>query len=200
MAGSVTTFTRIPSPLARGLLAGSSIPGSRRLVFSAWSPQWEGFYVSSIGGAAYTFHNVGVNYVALRGRAPQPSVLLLNHKAGRSRSGWKPVNHETLWSGYANPQGERLIGFYALQQALFDRYAAEYPAGKVRIFCVGPASAVTNEGAIGSSPLRKGEFTAVVDWAGRGGLGSRLAAISQPGGLRLRRRVGRPRPARLGGD
>jgi glyceraldehyde-3-phosphate dehydrogenase (ferredoxin) len=56
-----------------GLLAGSSIPGSRRLVFSAWSPQWEGFYISSIGGAAYTFHNLGVPYVALRGRAPQPS-------------------------------------------------------------------------------------------------------------------------------
>ena len=157
-----------------GLLAGSSIPGSRRLVFSSWSPQWEGFYVSSMGGAAYTFHNVGVHYVALRGWAPQPSVLLLNHKGGEIQVRLEPVNHETLWTGYANPKGERLIGFYALQQALFDRYAAEYPVGKVRIFCIGPASAITNEGAIGSSPVRKGEFTPVVDWAGRGGLGSRL--------------------------
>ena len=49
-----------------GLLAGGSIPGARRLVFCAWSPQWESFYVSSMGGAAYTFHGVGVNYVALR--------------------------------------------------------------------------------------------------------------------------------------
>ena len=55
---------------------------SRRLVFSAWSPQWDGFYVSSMGGAAYNFHGVGVNYVALRGVAPEPSVVLLNHKAG----------------------------------------------------------------------------------------------------------------------
>jgi glyceraldehyde-3-phosphate dehydrogenase (ferredoxin) len=65
-----------------GLLAGSSIPGSRRLVFCAWSPQWEGFYISSIGGAAYTFHRLGVSYVALRGRCETPSVLLLNHKSG----------------------------------------------------------------------------------------------------------------------
>lgn len=157
-----------------GLLAGSSIPGSRRLVFTGWSPQWEGFYVSSMGGAAFTFHHVGVHYVALRGRAPQPSVLLLNHKSGEIQVRLEPINHEALWTGYANPQGERLIGFYALQQALYDRYAAEYPAGKVRIFCVGPASALTDSGAIGSSPLRKGEFSPVIDWAGRGGMGSRL--------------------------
>ena len=28
-----------------GLLAGSSIPGTRRLIFCAWSPQWESFYI-----------------------------------------------------------------------------------------------------------------------------------------------------------
>lgn len=41
-----------------GPLAGSSIPGSRRLVFCSWSSQWDGFFVSSLGGAAYTFHGV----------------------------------------------------------------------------------------------------------------------------------------------
>ncbi len=51
-----------------GLLAGSSIPGTRRLVFCAYSPQWDGFYVSSMGGAAYTFHHLGSSYVCLRGR------------------------------------------------------------------------------------------------------------------------------------
>ncbi len=157
-----------------GLLAGSSIPGSRRLVFSAWSPQWDGFYVSSMGGAAYTFHGVGVNYVALRGVAPEPSVVLLNHKAGQVQVRIEPVNAESLWIGYASPDGNPLIGFYALQQALFDRYASEYTTGHIRICAVGPASKYTREGAIGSSPLRNGTFTAVVDWAGRGGLGSRL--------------------------
>jgi glyceraldehyde-3-phosphate dehydrogenase (ferredoxin) len=157
-----------------GLLAGSSIPGSRRLVFSAWSPQWDGFYVSSMGGAAYTFHGVGVNYVALRGVAPEPSVVLLNHKAGEVQVRIEPVNAESLWIGYASPDGSPLIGFYALQQALYDRYAAEYTGSHLRICAVGPASKYTREGAIGSSPLRNGAFTAVVDWAGRGGLGSRL--------------------------
>ena len=157
-----------------GLLAGSSIPGSRRLVFAAWSPQWDGFYVSSMGGAAYTFHGVGVNYVALRGRAAEPSVLLLNHKNGEIQVRLEPVNVETLWCGYADPEGRPLIGFYALQQALYDRYAGEYPPNRARIFAVGPAALHTLEGAIGSSPVRKGAFTPVVDWAGRGGLGSRL--------------------------
>ena len=157
-----------------GLLAGSSIPGSRRLVFCSWSSQWDGFYVSSMGGAAYTFHGVGVNYVALRGMAHEPSVVLLNHKAGEVQVRIEPVNVELLWAGYASPDGRPLIGFYALQQALFDRFAGEYAKGNMRICAVGPAAKYTREGAIGSSPVRAGAFTAVVDWAGRGGLGSRL--------------------------
>ncbi len=162
-----------------GLLAGSSIPGSRRLVFCAWSPQWEGFYVSSMGGAAYTFHGVGVNYVALRGQAATPSVLILNHKNGEILVRLEPVNCELLWAGYASPEGEKLAGFYALQQALFDRYAGEFTPGKVRVMAVGPAALYTDEGAIGSNPVRArkdqpAQFSPVVDWAGRGGLGSRL--------------------------
>ena len=157
-----------------GLLAGSSIPGTRRLIFCAWSPQWESFYISSMGGAAYTFHGLGVNYVALRGRAPNPSVLLLNHRQGEIQVRLEPVNVQAIWSGYADPDGEPIVGFYALQQALYDRYADEYAPNKVRIFAVGPASLTTKEGAIGSSPIRKGVFTPVEDWAGRGGLGSRL--------------------------
>jgi glyceraldehyde-3-phosphate dehydrogenase (ferredoxin) len=157
-----------------GLLAGSSIPGSRRLIFCAWSPQWEGFYVSSMGGAAYVFHGVGVNYVALRGRAEHPCVLLLNHRDGEIHVRLEPVNVEAIWGQYADPEGRPLVGFYALQQALYDRYAGEYPPDRVRIFAVGPASLCTSEGAIGSSPIRRGIFTPVEDWAGRGGLGSRL--------------------------
>ncbi len=157
-----------------GLLAGSSIPGSRRLVFCSWSSQWDGFYVSSLGGAAYTFHGVGVNYVALRGLAAEPCVVLLNHKAGEIQVRMEPVNVEALWTGYASPDGSPLIGFFALQQALYDRYAKEYTDGNLRICAVGPAAKYTREGAIGSSPVRNGAFTAVVDWAGRGGLGSRL--------------------------
>lgn len=157
-----------------GLLAGSSIPGSRRLMFSAWSPQWDGFYLSSMGGAAFTFHGVGVNYVSLRGRAPETSVLILNHKHGEVQVRMEPVHCDTIWCGYADPDGRPLAGFFALQQALFDRYQGEYSEGRMRICAVGPAAMHTLEGAIGSNPIKKGRFTPVVDWAGRGGLGSRL--------------------------
>ena len=157
-----------------GLLGGSSIPGTRRLVFCAFSPQWDGFYVSSMGGAAYTFHGLGVNYVSLRGQCKEPSVLLLNHKNGEIQVRLEPVDFEMLWKGHDSPDDEPLLGFFALQQALLDRYAGEYPPKNVRVFAVGPAALATREGAIGSSPVRKGRLTAVVDWCGRGGLGSRL--------------------------
>ncbi len=161
-----------------GLLAGSSIPGSRRMVFTGWSSQWDGFYISSMGGAAFTFHGVGVNYVSLRGRASETSVLLLNHRQGEVFVRLEPVNVEGLWNGYADPEGRPLIGYFALQQALFDRYKNEYKDGKIRICNVGPAAMHTQEGAIGSNPLRKGVLSAVTDWAGRGGLGSRLLQVN----------------------
>jgi glyceraldehyde-3-phosphate dehydrogenase (ferredoxin) len=106
--------------------------------------------------------------------AYQPSAVLLNHKAGEIQVRIEPVNVEPLWAGYASPDGMPLIGFFALQQALLDRYAGEYTKGNLRICAVGPAAKYTREGAIGSSPVRAGAFTPVVDWAGRGGLGSRL--------------------------
>ncbi len=157
-----------------GLLAGSSIPGTRRLVFCAYSPQWDGFYVSSMGGAAYTFHHLGSSYVCLRGRCAEPSVLLLNHVDGEVRVRLEAVDVEDLWQGYVGPDDEPLIGFFALQQALLDLYADDYPERRVRAFAVGPAALATREGAIGSSPVSDGRATAVVDWCGRGGLGSRL--------------------------
>ncbi len=39
---------------------------------------------------------------------------------------------------------EPLIGFYALQQAVFDRYHSEYEGDWVRVFAVGPAARRTN--------------------------------------------------------
>lgn len=157
-----------------GPLAGSRIPGTRRLVFCAWSPSWEGFYISSIGGAAYIMHRVGADFVAVRGRAPQDSVLILNHNQGEISVRLEPINPDLLWTGYADPDGERLLGFYALQQAVFDRYAKEYDGDWVRVFAVGPAARHTQEGIIGSNQIRRGRILPIDDWAGRGGLGSRL--------------------------
>ena len=57
-----------------GAFMGSILPGSNRLIFTGHSPCWEGFYVSTMGGAALTFDNVGIDYVSLRGRSSAPSV------------------------------------------------------------------------------------------------------------------------------
>ncbi|MBN2548690.1 MAG: hypothetical protein JXB15_06015 [Anaerolineales bacterium] len=160
-----------------GPLAGSRIPGTRRLVFCGYSPQWEGFYVSSLGGGAYIMHRVGVDFVSITGTAPVDSVLILNHNHGEIQVRLEPIEPDALWAGYADPNGERLIGYYALQQAVFDRYSKEYENDWVRIFAVGPASRSTNQGIIGSNQIKKGQITPIDDWAGRGGLGSRLLQV-----------------------
>jgi glyceraldehyde-3-phosphate dehydrogenase (ferredoxin) len=61
-----------------------------------------------------------------------------------------------------------------LQQYVYDKYCSEYDQDWVRVFTVGPAARLTNEGIIGSNHLKKGRITSIDDWAGRGGLGSRL--------------------------
>ena len=65
-------------------------------------------------------------------------------------------------------------GFHALQRHLFDRFAESF-SNSPRVLAVGPAALATDFGAIGSSKVHKGELTAVECWAGRGGLGSRMA-------------------------
>lgn len=157
-----------------GPLAGSRIPGTRRLVFCGYSPQWEGFYISSIGGAAYIMHRVGVDFISIVDHALQDSVLILNHNHGEIHVRLEPINPDLIWNGYPDPNGELLIGFYALQQAVFDRYAHEYNDDWVRVFAVGPAARHTNQGIIGSSQVKKGRILPIDEWAGRGGLGTRL--------------------------
>jgi len=158
-----------------GLLASSSIPGSRRMVFCGFSPQWDSFYISSMGGAAYTFQHVGVNYVSLKGRCEKPSVLLLNNDGDNISVRLETFeNYQEVWQNYTTRDGEEVIGIYALQHAIFDQWADEYNPRRVRAFVVGPAGESTKEGTIASSTVKKGKFTAVVDWCGRGGMGSRL--------------------------
>jgi len=166
-----------------GPLAASRIPGTRRLVFGGYSPSWEGFYLSSLGGGAYIMHRIGADFVCIKGRAPEDSTLILNHRQGQVSVRLEPITPDTIWTGYANPfdsaQGrpdgdEYLIGFYALQQAVYDRYKQEFSEDWVRVFGVGPAARATDQGVIGSNQVRKGRILPIDDWAGRGGLGSRL--------------------------
>ncbi len=119
-------------------------------------------------------HRVGVDFFCLTGSAPEDSVLILNHNHGEIEVRLEPINADVLWTGYANPDGRHLIGFYALQQAVFDRYGPSYENDWVRVFATGPAARHTREGVIGSNQVKDGQVTAIDDWAGRGGLGSRL--------------------------
>ena len=68
--------------IGSGLLAGSIFPGSNRLIVTGFSPAWGGFYVSTMGGAALVFDNLGINMLSIVGRAGVPSVLYLNRKGG----------------------------------------------------------------------------------------------------------------------
>ncbi len=158
-----------------GLLSGSTISGSRRLVFTGYSPQWDGFFISSLGGAAYTLRHFGVNYFCLKGRAPKPSILLLNHRDGEHIVDLIPYeDYQTAWKGHPNAKGEVVLGAFGIQEAVFAAYKHQYPKLKVRVFAVGPAAQQCNEGGIASNAPAKGELTPTVEWCGRGGMGSQL--------------------------
>jgi glyceraldehyde-3-phosphate dehydrogenase (ferredoxin) len=151
----------------RGILAGSILPGSHRLIFCGHSPIWENFYISTMGGAALVFYKTGVNYVCINDKAAKPSVLRINRKDGVISCIFEEIDYESVWKYY---QG--LIGTYALQKFCFDKYKNEYKS--MRILVTGPGAEKTKKGAIMSAQIVNGELTAIDCWAGRGGLGSQL--------------------------
>jgi len=150
-----------------GLLAGSVLPGSNRLVFCGISPCWHGFYVSTMGGAALVFDNLGINLLTIVNKAPQPSVLYLNRSHGEEiEVELLPVVPERVWA-----QGRR--GVYAVMALALERFGGRY-AHDPRVLAVGPAALYSDMGAVASAPVRKGRLTHVDTWAGRGGFGSKL--------------------------
>jgi len=169
--------------LGGGLLAGSPLAGTRRMIFGGYSPQWEGFYVSAMGGATYTFHRVGVNYVWLRGQSQQDVVVVIRLKDNEYSVEFEPVDPDRIWDGYRDENGRTWEGFYALQRALFEKYRQRYDGDWFRILTVGPGARHSKEGAIGSNAVRKGDLSVIDDWAGRGGLGSRLLQFHRVAGI-----------------
>jgi glyceraldehyde-3-phosphate dehydrogenase (ferredoxin) len=150
-----------------GLFAGSALPGTNRLIFCGMSPLWENFYISTMGGAATVFFNLGINYIAIKNARKDYSILRLRRKQGKMEVSFEKVDVEKIWAGYNDK-----TGFYALQDYIFEKWGKDYD--KCRILATGPAALKTNMGAIGSAPVQRGEVTYVDCWAGRGGLGSKL--------------------------
>ena len=150
-----------------GILAGSVFPGANRMIFTGFSPCWGSFYISSMGGAALVFDNLGVNLVCIVGKSPQPAVLYLNRVHGEEiQLELLPVDPATVWR-------EGRGGLYAMMNFALDRFGSRY-ANQPRVLAVGPAAGATDIGALASAPIKDGRISFVDTWAGRGGLGSKL--------------------------
>ncbi len=150
-----------------GLLAGSIFPGSNRLIFSGISPSWHGFFISSMGGAALVFDNLGINLLSIIGKAETPSILYLNRHHGEEvEVELYPTDPNSLWE---TGRG----GIYGVMQHSLDQYSMRYEKDP-RVLAVGPAASYTDIGAIASAPVKNGELTPVDCWAGRGGFGTKL--------------------------
>jgi len=153
--------------LGTGLLAGSIFPGSNRLVVTGRSPCWGGFFVSSIGGAGLVFDNLGIDLVAITGRAPSPSILALNRRHGEEvEVELVPVATGAVWEREPG-------GVYALMAHVLARCGDRYLTDP-RVLAVGPAATASDMGAIASAPVKNGRLTPVDTWAGRGGFGTKM--------------------------
>ncbi len=151
-----------------GVLAGTPIPGAKRMMFTGYSNLWENFYISTMGGAAFVFHKTGLNYVSIRGKAQKPTIIKINRKEGNLSIEFVPVDDlDGIWKGYGG-----MIGTYALQKWVCDRFGSEFK--ECRILVTGPAAKLSRNGAIMSAPILAGKISPVDCWAGRGGIGSEL--------------------------
>ena len=151
-----------------GLLAGSVFPGSNRLIFSGISPCWHGFFVSSMGGAALVFDNLGINMLSIIGKAQNPSILYLNRHHGEEiELELVSCVPEIIWNENAKK------GVYAVMEHAMALFGNRYE-NDPRVLGTGPAALHTDFGAIASAPVKKGSITPVDTWAGRGGFGTKL--------------------------
>jgi glyceraldehyde-3-phosphate dehydrogenase (ferredoxin) len=154
--------------IGAGLLAGSIFPGSNRLIFTGISPCWHGFFISSMGGAALVFDNLGINMLSIIGKAKAPSILYLNRNHGEEvEVELQPVDLNEIWS---HGRG----GVYGVMQFALDEFGHRYET-EPRVLATGQSSLRTDFGGIASAPVKKGnELTYVDCWAGRGGFGTKL--------------------------
>ena len=150
-----------------GIFAGSIFPGSNRLMLTGFSPCWQGYYVSSMGGAGLVFDNLGINMLSLVGKAPVPSVLCLNRNHGEEiEVEVVPVDVAGIWNSGRS-------GVYSLTDRVYEMFAGRYE-NDPRILVTGPAALQTDMGGIMSVPISKGKISYVDTWAGRGGFGSAM--------------------------
>ncbi len=150
-----------------GAFAGSILPGTNRLIVTGFSPCWQGYFISSMGGAGLIFNNLGINLLSLTGKAPTPSVLYLNRNHGEEiEVDIAPVNVGNIWKSGRT-------GVYSLTDRVHEMFADHYK-NDPRILATGPSAMYTDMGGIMSVPINKGKISDVGTWAGRGGFGSAM--------------------------
>ncbi|MBW1810531.1 MAG: aldehyde ferredoxin oxidoreductase [Deltaproteobacteria bacterium] len=154
--------------IGSGILAGGIIPGSNRLIFCGHSPVWDGFYVSTMGGAALLWDGVGISFLSISGKAPKPSVMVLSGvQAGDPKVRLVPIDLFEIWNDLNGPGGVYSLQKYVLNETWDGQ-------GSPRVLATGPAAQYTQMGAICSSRITKGKPTPIDCWAGRGGFGSSM--------------------------
>lgn len=180
----------------KGPFAGSILPGAHRLMFVFRSPLWGGVFPSAMGGAAYQFQNVGVDFVTIEGKAEKPVVIILTNDGSNINVELHEIELEKVIETWRNYKGEG--GVYALTQYLIDNLGGKFEGMEYRIAVVGPAALNSNYGAIFSQTLRKGKrVEGSEDWAARGGSGSVLLRAHNVVGIMF---GGKPRKRAFPGE
>jgi len=157
--------------IGTGLFADSTLSGSNRLIFTGKSPCWDGFYISTMGGAGLIFDSLNISLLSIVGKAKNPSILYLNHNAnGEIESKIEEIDIDKVWQDKSVDEDG---GVYSLMNYVLDKYKDKYEK-EPRILATGPSAKSTDFGAVCSAPIKKGKVTAVDTWAGRGGFGSKL--------------------------
>ena len=158
--------------MGMGPFSGSILPGAHRLMFFFRSPLYGTLFPSAMGGAAYVFKNVGVDFVTFEGKAKKPVVVLLYNDGENVKVELHEIDLEKVIEIWREYTGEE--GVYALTQYLIDTFGERLDF-EYRIAVVGPAALNSNYGAIFSQTLRRGKrVVGSEDWAARGGSGSVL--------------------------
>jgi glyceraldehyde-3-phosphate dehydrogenase (ferredoxin) len=121
-----------------------------------------------MGGAGLIFDNLGVNMVSIVNKSALPSILYLNRSHGEEiEVELIPIDIKNIWNS-----GRK--GVYSLTDYTYEMLGSRYETDP-RILTVGPSSLSTDFGGICSIPIVDKKITFVDTWAGRGGLGSKMA-------------------------
>ncbi|RLF17273.1 MAG: glyceraldehyde-3-phosphate:ferredoxin oxidoreductase [Thermoprotei archaeon] len=163
--------------MGMGKLAGGVLPGTHRLIGVFRSPLWGGIYISTMGGAAYPFRFVGLDFITIEGKSEEPVIVMIKGTKEGIETKFETIPLDELMKIYESYDGEE--GVYALSKYLLKKYRDYYRTDsgymQFRILVVGPAGVNTNMGGIFSYVIRNGEFdVGAEDWMARGGGGSVL--------------------------